>query len=93
MAAVLRGRPDPRIKRSVTLPSPRIPMMKTAGRMARSRVISRRTHGRMRQRMNLFHDDLPGQCPGDCAALSAREQGDAKQRAGEGRTGSGASVK
>ena len=34
-----------RINRSVTLLSPRSPMMRTAGRIARLRVISRRTQG------------------------------------------------
>jgi len=52
-----------RVSRSVTLLLPRIPIMRTAGRMARLRVMSRRTHGRMRQCMKPSITTCPARVP------------------------------
>ncbi len=41
-----------RLTRSVTLPFPRTLMIRIAGKIASVRVMSRRTHGRIRQCMN-----------------------------------------
>src|SRR5882672_6966176 len=51
------------VSRSVTLPSPRSPMMTIAGMMARSRVMSRRTQGWIRQRMNSSMTTCPARVP------------------------------
>ena len=51
------------VSRSVTLPSPRMPMMKTAGRIASVRVMSRRTHGLMRQCMKPSITTCPASVP------------------------------
>ena len=47
----------------MTLPSPRMPMMKMAGRMASKRVMSRRTHGWIRQRMKPSMTTCPASVP------------------------------
>ena len=62
-----------------------MPMMRTAGRIASSRVISRRTHGLDPPVHEPFHHDLAGQRAGDRAALAAGQQGHREQRAGRGR--------
>ena len=51
------------VSRSVTLLSPRIPMMRTAGRIARPRVINRRTQGRIRQCMKPSITTCPASVP------------------------------
>ena len=52
-----------RVSRSVTLLSPRRPMMKTAGRMASVRVMSRRTQGLIRQCMKPSITTCPASVP------------------------------
>ena len=73
-----------RVSRSLTLLSPRMPMISTAGMMASVRVMSRRSHGWIRQCMKPSITTCPASVPVMVLLWPLASKRHGKQRAGDG---------